>query len=120
MWLFDDDAWRKTLKGKKIISVKLWVHRKSWYHGYYNDQTPTLWLHKYDKYPKGEPSFFAKYKPSAKNFDLGESGWITLPKYYGEYIRDGKAKGIGVYVDKWGRLPYIQFYPNAKLSITYE
>lgn len=119
MWIFDSAYWRNTLKGKKIIKVEIWVKRKGYYHGYYDDQTPTFWLHNYDNFPKGEPSFFSKYKPS-KDFDLGESGWVTLPNSYGEQIRDNKAKGIGIYVDKSGRLPYIKFYDNAKLRITYE
>jgi len=119
MWIFDDKYWRDTLKGKKIIKVEMWLQRKSWYHGYYNDQTPTFWLHNYTNFPKGQPSFSSKFKPG-KDFDLGEKAWVTLPNYYGEYIRDNKAKGIGIYVDKWARLPYIQYYSNAKLRITYE
>lgn len=119
MWLMDDDYWRTTLKGKKIIKTEIWVQRKDFYHGYYDDQNPTFWLHNYDNYPKGQPMFFGKYTPP-KEFDLGESSWVTLPNYYGEYIRDNKAKGIGVYRDSWGKLPYIQFYPTAKLRITFE
>ena len=119
MWLMDDDYWRATLAGKKIIKTEVWVQRKDFYHGYYDDQNPTFWLHNYDNYPKGQPMFFGKYQPP-KEFDLGESSWVTLPNYYGEYIRDGKAKGLGVYRDSWGKLPYIQFYPTAKLRITFE
>lgn len=119
MWIFDDNWWRSTLSGKKIIKVEMWLQRKGGAHGYYNDQVPTFWLHNYDNFPSGQPSFFGKFQPG-KEFDLGESGWVTLPNWYGEYIRDNKAKGIGIYRDNWGRLPYIKFYSNAKLRITYE
>jgi hypothetical protein len=119
MWLFDDNWWRSTLAGKDIIKVELWIQRKGKAHGYYNDQIPTFWLHDYDTFPKGEPKFFKKFQPG-KEFDLGESGWVTLPKEYGEYIRDNKAKGIGIYRDNWGQLPYIKFYQNAELRITFE
>jgi hypothetical protein len=119
MWIFDDNWWRSTLAGKKIIKVEMWIQRKGAAHGYYNDQTPTFWLHNYDTFPNGQPSFFGKFHPG-KDFDLGESGWVTLPNWYGEYIRDNKAKGIGIYRDNWERLPYIKFFANAQLRITYE
>jgi hypothetical protein len=119
MWIFDDNWWRSTLSGKKIIKVEMWIQRKGAAHGYYNDQTPTFWLHNYDTFPNGQPSFFGKFHPG-KDFDLGESGWVTLPNWYGEYIRDNKARGIGIYRDNWERLPYIKFYANAQLRITYE
>jgi hypothetical protein len=119
MWIFDDEYWRNTLAGKKIIKVELYIHRQGNAHGYYNDQVPTFWLHNYDNYPSGQPSFFGKHQPG-KDFDLGEKAWVTLPNYYGEYIRDGKARGIGIYRDNWGKLPYIKYYQNAKLRITYE
>jgi hypothetical protein len=119
MWIFDDNWWRDTLAGKDIIKVEIWIQRKGKAHGYYNDQVPTFWLHNYDNFPSGEPKFTNKFQPG-KEFDLGESGWVTLPNYYGEYIRDNKAKGIGIYRDNWGELPYIKFYDNAQLRITYE
>lgn len=119
MWIMDDDWWRSTLAGKDIIKVELWLQRKGKAHGYYNDQVPTFWLHNHNDFPGGEPSFFGKFQPG-KEFDLGESGWVTLPNWYGEYIRDNKAKGIGLYRDNWGKLPYVKFYANAELRITYE
>lgn len=119
MWLFDDDYWRDTLKGKKIIKAELYIHRKGKAHGYYNDQIPTFWLHNHDSYPKDMPELFAKFKPG-KEFDLDEKAWVRIPNYYAEYIRDGKAKGIGIYRENWGQLPYIKYYQNAKLRITYE
>ena len=119
MWMFDDGYWRSVLAGKKIIKVELWLQRQGFYHGYYNDQIPTFWLHNYDSYPTGQPMLRAKYQPG-KEFDLGEKAWVTLPNYYGEDIRDGKARGIALYRDNSGQLPYLKYYPNAKLRITYE
>lgn len=119
MWMTDSAYWRSTLAGKKIIKVEMWLQRVGSAHGYYNDQIPTFWLHNYSSFPSGQPSFFAKFQPG-KEFDLAEKAWVTLPNYYGEYLRDGKARGIGTYRDNWGKLPYIKYYPNAKLRITYE
>lgn len=119
VWLFDSAYWRSTLSGKKILKVEIFVKRQTNEHGYYDDQVPTFWMHNYTSIPSGQPMLFGKYQPG-KEFDLGESGWVTLPTFYGEYLRDNKAKGIGTYRDSLGKLPYIKFYPNAKLRITYE
>ena len=119
MWLFNDDWWRTQLSGRKIVKVEMYVHRQLDHNGDWGSQSPTFWTHNYDTFPSGQPSFANKFTPSTK-WAMGDAKWVTLPNSYGEALRDGRARGIGIYLDNWAQRPYIIFEAPAQLRITHE
>jgi hypothetical protein len=119
MWLFNDDWWRNELKGRKIVKVELYIQRQKEHNGDWIATNPTFWTHNYDTFPSGQPMFANKYHPLI-TYAMGQGKWITLPNSYGEALRDGRARGIGIYRDNWGQKPYIIFEPGATLRITHD
>jgi peptidoglycan hydrolase-like protein with peptidoglycan-binding domain/biotin carboxyl carrier protein len=106
------------LKGKKIKSIKLYLERVN-QGGVVSEQKPTFWLHNYEKQPSGTPSFISGTAwTSNVGWARGDKKWVTLPVSYAEKLRDGKAKGIGIYVS--GKSPYMFFYGGSKVKLEIE
>lgn len=120
IWLFDYSDIKSTLAGKDILDIKIYVNRMDTYHGYYSDQVLHMWLHNHGSKPGGEPSLFTHYEVRNPTFAKGESAWIDLPNSYGNALRDGNAKGLGLYVPNWGRSPYVYCSGTAQLKIKYQ
>lgn len=119
LWLFNDSFWRAELAGRKIIKVELYMERQLDHNGDWGSQKPTFWTHNYGSFPSGEPALSNKYG-SPLAYAMGEKKWVTLPNSYGEALRDGRAKGIGIYLDNWAQRPYIIFESWVQLKITHE
>lgn len=119
LWFFDHAWWRGELAGRKIISVTLEIERQEEHNGAWSAQKPTFWLHNYGSKPSGQPTLSSKYQ-SPVSFEMGEKKSVSLPVSYGEALRDGDARGIGIYRDSWGQLPYIIFESKATLTIVHD
>lgn len=120
---FNDSSIRWRLKDSKIEKVEVYIRSKhSWYTsgieaviGYHNSGT--------DK-----PSSFSQTVHGAKveRFTARDQGrWITLPKEFGELLRDNKAKGLTLFSDTDTLRKYGYFYgvgtgSEPKLRITYK
>lgn len=118
LWYFNSSNLRSTLSGQNIKSIRIQITRYSGSHGSSAAGVPTMRLHNYDSSPSGEPSFIAAYSSHNVGFGLGNTKWVPLPIAWGENIRDGKARGIGVYTGSDD--PYLQFIRDCVLEITYE
>ena len=121
----DTDYWTKTLQGKSILKVELYLKRLKTRHGYPNDgRYIQVWTHNYENRPSGEPKISNGTKINT-NFKRGEGHWITLPDKFGELLRDGKIKGFALHanfrtVDK-DKYTYCRFDEDStKVRITYK
>lgn len=115
-WLFNHSHIQSTLKGKKIIKVEMEIRRHWDCNGRWQAEAPTFWLHNQTSHIQNAP--FRNSFTSKKRFAIGERAWTELPISYGNALRDGTSKGIGIYHK--GYVPYIIFVGSAKLRITYE
>ena len=117
LWGFNDSSIRTTLAGRRILSVRLTVTRNSSAHGSYGAGYPTFRQHNYSTQPSGRPTMGTSFS-SPVGFALGDRKTVTLPTSWGAALRDGTARGLGVYTTS--NTPYLQFLSNATLSITHE
>lgn len=118
-WFFDVNAIRNATQGRRIVKVEMLVQRRSYYHGYYNDQSIHFWNHNYSDIPwwKWDPEVFNHHHVTNPVFDLGQRSWVTLPNSFVENIRDGWACGIALFVPNWAEFPYVQMESGATLRI---
>ncbi|MEC0276801.1 peptidoglycan-binding protein [Peribacillus frigoritolerans] len=116
-YIFFPTNLRGKLKGKKIKSVKLYLKRYS-SEGVHSKQYPTFWLSTKST-ATGSPQVISGSSwKSNVGWDNSDGKWVTLPKSYGEAIRDGKAKSIAIHVS--GRSPYMRFYGGKSVKIEVE
>jgi hypothetical protein len=132
LWYFDYGNMQSTLKGKEILEVwiecqrlragyvsagvaRFWTHNRDYNSWYYNHSTSPGTLSD----PGARSDRFDKNGHYANDywFSIGEKQWVKLPKEYGEWIRDNKAKGIAVHEEDGYR--YLKFDNNARLRIKY-
>lgn len=112
LYFLDYSGWRDRLAGKQIIDVKFYIKRKSTSHGYPDDgRFLHVWAHNYSgtgSLPKESvgPSLTDHFKVERLDWDRGQGQWVTLPKSYGEKIRDGKIKGFAFHHPTSDRSPY--------------
>ncbi|MEK1829014.1 hypothetical protein AAAC51_07645 [Priestia megaterium] len=92
--------------------MKFYIRRKSTPHGYPDDgRFLHVWSHNYNgasSLPSANrgPDVADHYKVEKLDWDRGEGHWVTLPKSYGEKLRDGKIKGFAFYHPTSDREPY--------------
>lgn len=104
--------WQAKLAGKEIVEVKFFIRRRSTQHGYPDDgRFLNIYTHNYagaSSLPPASkgPVISDHYKVEKLDFDRGQGLWITLPKSYGEKLRDGKIKGIAFHHPASTRTPY--------------
>ncbi|MCA1799856.1 MAG: fibronectin type III domain-containing protein [Actinobacteria bacterium] len=118
LWFFDDANIRSTLNNQRILSVKIYITRRNTSHGSTSAGTPTMRLHNYSSQPSGEPTMQSGTSSHGVSFARGDAKWVSLYNSWGEALRDGNSRGIGVYTTS--NTPYLIFSENATLSITYE
>lgn len=108
----DYQDWQSKLAGKEIIEVKMYIRRKSTAHGYPDDgRFLHVYTHNYasvNSLPAAStgPSIRDMHKATKLDFDRGQGQWITLPKLFGEKLRDGKMKGVAFHHPSSTRTPY--------------
>lgn len=120
---FDDGSRIKSvLAGATIQDVQLYLHNEHWY--YTTGGTVVLGYHN----NSSKPSTFSQsaYDQKRQSFSSrGQAQWIDLPNSFAEGIRDGKYKGISVYINSSSNSYYGIFsgYGDGsykpKLKITY-
>lgn len=123
-------SWRKTLKGKKITKVQVYIKRNPSAHGYPNDgRILHIYTHNYasksklPKNPSTTPKLANKFTADKMNWKRGEGKWVTLPNKYGEWLRDNKIKGFAFYHPDSHKKPYQYMRLNVssfRLKITYQ
>lgn len=119
LWIFNDASIRATLAGQEIISVRLRMTRRDTTHGSAAAGIPTVRLHNYGAEPtSGTPTYIAGSSNHGASFVRGQADWCELSPAWGEALRDGSARGLGVYTTS--NSPYLVFTPLAILEITYE
>ncbi|PFK99770.1 hypothetical protein COJ01_17005 [Priestia megaterium] len=112
LYFLDYAGWQSRLKGKEIVDVKFYIRRKTTPHGYPDDgRFLHVWSHNYANVnslpPENKgPNLADHYKVDKLDWDRGQSHWVTLPKSYGEKIRDGKIKGFAFHHPTSDRAPY--------------
>lgn len=121
-WFMNYNDIKNKLAGKKIKEVYVQVQRKSFYHGYYNDQSLWFWNHSLAKQPNNDDdpgySMFNKIHITNPLFDLGERAWVKLPNSFVENIVNGSAKGLALHIQANQRqLPYVQMLGNLRLRV---
>ncbi len=118
MWFFDYNAIKTALSGKTIQKVTFTCRRYATANGSASPQKPTFYLHNYTALPNAVPSFSGTATSSIA-WDRGDTKTITLPNSFGEALKAGTAKGIGISAPN-NSSPYMKFYPTgAVLTITY-
>ncbi|MES9681809.1 fibronectin type III domain-containing protein [Gottfriedia acidiceleris] len=112
LYFLDYSGWQNRLNDKEIIDVKFYIRRKSTAHGYPDDgRFLHVWAHNYTSagsLPKESvgPTLTDHFKVEKLDWDRGQGQWVTLPKSYGEKIRDGKIKGFAFYHPTSDQSPY--------------
>ncbi|MEX3713574.1 fibronectin type III domain-containing protein [Cytobacillus horneckiae] len=129
LFFLDYNGWQSRLKGKEIVSVRFYIRRKSTSHGYSNDgRFLNVYSHNYTgtgalpAASKG-PSIANHHKVDKLDWDRGQGHWVTLPKSYGERLRDGKIKGIAFHHPTSDKSPYsyMRFDANTfKFEVKYK
>src|SRR5699024_10448451 len=123
IFFLDHAKWRKVLKGKTIVSVKMYIKRNKKHHGYPNDgRVMHVYTHNYaskSKLPSASkgPTLSNKFKASGLNWRLGQGKWVTLPKSFGEKLRDNKIKGFALYHPYSDKAPYEYMRLSSKSFI---
>ncbi|MGA4519193.1 peptidoglycan DD-metalloendopeptidase family protein [Solibacillus silvestris] len=108
---------KEQLNGQEIKSVKLYLESYP-KQGVQSEQFPTFWLHNMAD-ASTTPSMMAGTAwKSNVGWASGEDKWVTLPNSFGEALRDGKAKGIGIYTDSSS--PYMYFYGSNSMKLQIE
>ncbi len=119
---FDDADMRSKLTGAKIDKVELYLKNEHWY--YYAGGTVVVGYHNH----ASEPTNFSHSKYNAKTDSYsarGQAKWITMPKEFGEQLRDGSAKGFSIFANSTSYNYYGIFYgaydgsSRPKIKITY-
>lgn len=112
----------KELEGAKIEKVELYIHNMHWWYsaggrlsvGAHNTTNP--------------PAKFSESRYNMAWADWRQRGgdrWVTLPKFFAEDLRDGKAKGFTLHRATQDLFYYGYFYgaghgsKSPKLRITY-
>ncbi|MEX3625171.1 hypothetical protein [Viridibacillus arvi] len=113
---------KSELSGAVINDVKLYLRSEHWW--YYAGGTVVIGYHDHSSVP----TKFSVSKSDAKRqkFDSrGQAQWIDMPIALGEGIRDGKYKGISIYINSTNK-DYYGIFNGAKdgsykpkLKITY-
>lgn len=112
LYFLDYNGWKSRLAGKEIIDVQFYIKRLNTQHGYPDDgRFLHVWSHNYasaSSLPSASvgPSLTNHYMVEKLDWDRGEGHWVTLPKSFGEKLRDGKIKGIAFFHPTADRSPY--------------
>lgn len=111
------------LRGSKIKTVKIYLKNEHWYYnsggkvviGYHDHASkPSTFSH--DKYGVETESYSSR----------GQGKWITMPRAFGEGLRDGNLEGFSVYARSSNLNYYGVFYgandgsKKPKIKITFE
>lgn len=115
--MFDYNAIKNTLAGRTITKVEVYFYRISTPHGYYSGQPILLYTHNYDSVPSGQPIMQSANNGPASSFALGDGKWVTVDNSVAERIRDGSAKGIGLYSPTGSY--YLKMSTNVQLHVEY-
>ncbi|MCS1350327.1 phage tail protein [Mechercharimyces sp. CAU 1602] len=115
-WFFDYNDIRSKLAGKMITSVKFYARRQS--RGGYSASRPVYFCTHDRSSASGTPSMSGA--TNAGSFKWGDKKWVTLPKSFGERLRDGDAKGIGIYTSNASNYYYVLMEEACTLKITCE
>jgi hypothetical protein len=115
MAIFNYQDIQNTLEGKDIEKVQLYFYRVN-AGGYVAGQAITLYTHNYSSHPDGEPSYWFVQGPFS-SFARGEGKWITVDNSVAERLRDGTAKGIGLY--RSDGAGYLFMSTNVQLYVEY-
>ncbi|UOE58070.1 fibronectin type III domain-containing protein [Cytobacillus oceanisediminis] len=129
LFFLDYSGWQSKLKGKTIVSVQMYIKRYSFHHGYPDDgRFLYVWTHNYPNASylpseKNAPALANSYKVTNLDFDQGQGHWVTLPKSFGEKLRDGSIKGLALYHPDASKGPYSYMRFDARtfqLKIKYK
>lgn len=119
---FNDGDMRNSLKGSKIEKVEVYLHSNWWW--YWAGGESVIGLHN----SSGWQSKFHSVKNDVKRQRYGkreEGHWVTVPNWVGEWLRDGKARGITTFINSSNVWFYGYFYgtqggsKRPKIRITY-
>ena len=113
----DDNDTREQLKDKTIKSVRLYLESYPKQEGQ-SEKSPTFWLHNMADATRIPSMMGETAWKSNVGWANGEKKWVTLPNSFGEALRDGKAKGIGIYAE--GKSPYMYFYGSDSMKLEIE
>jgi hypothetical protein len=104
-----------TLDGKDVEKVQIYFYRVN-AGGYVSGQQIELYTHNYTSHPAGQPTLSYVQGPFS-SFARGEGKWITVDNKVAERIRDGSAKGIGLYRSSGDG--YLFMSTNVQLYVEY-
>ena len=114
LWFFGSNAW-SGLAGKTITGVTASIGRVSRYHGVPRGVPMHLYTHSYANYdatPDGGP--ILRVGPyDAGSLSLGQRKTVSLPKTFGEWLRDHPDAGIAC---KWDT-DYLIYAPSLTVSV---
>lgn len=117
LWFFDHANMRTVLAGRRILSVKFTITRVA-SGGSSAASYPYFRMHNYGSQPSGEPDLISGYG-SPVAFAWGDRKTVTMREVWGEYLRDGQARGFAVYTTSDS--PYMLFEgATAVITITHE
>jgi hypothetical protein len=115
-WFFNDANMRSTLSGRTITNITLRLTRLNG-GGSSASQDPTIRLHNHSSRPSGSPSLFGQLT-YAGGWSWGQTKTIDLPTTWGNALRDGTARGVGIYTTSDS--PYMIFTASAVITVTHE
>lgn len=98
LWFYDISEIQNTLRadgGRRITSITITMKRRE-INGYWHPVDIYAWLHNHAAPPKGKPSL-GKGPHRLGKIDRGEEATFALPTSWGNALRDGSARGIGLF-----------------------
>lgn len=118
---FDYQHMQEALSGAEIERIEIYLHNEHWW--YYAGGKAVIGFHN-EAY---DDRLFSHSKYGVKTVDFegrGQEKWVDMPVEFGEYLRDGLAKGFTMFADSDSLAYYGYFYGYGsgyapKIRITY-
>ena len=128
-WGQRDGAWyfgsnmRSTLKGKKIIRVRVSVGRSAYNsQGWVGRRKFTLKMHNYASKPAANKNPTLKYGSASYSgyLALGERKWFDVTSTFKSEIASGRFAGFGVTTNSTSKYEYMAMAKSLTVEVTYE
>lgn len=117
---FNHADMRSKLNGARIEKVEIYLKNK---HFWYSSGKAMIGYHNSTSMPADFQQ--SRYAVKSENFTQGQGRWITMSNEYGEWLRDGKAKGFTLFSNSNDLNYYGYFHGKGagsepKIRITYK